>query len=76
MLTLAWVGYVGTDDQSYARGALGWLNGFPYVGDNHWKVRHPVVIPLAVSLAIFGYREISLGLPSAFFFLVFLGVNY
>ena len=76
MVTLAWVGYAGTDDQSYASGAMGWLNGFPYIGDNHWKLRHPVVIPLAVSLAIFGYREISLGLPSAFFFLVFLGVNY
>jgi 4-amino-4-deoxy-L-arabinose transferase-like glycosyltransferase len=76
LVTLAWVGYVGTDDQSYGRGALGWLNRFPYVGDNHWKLRHPVVIPLAVSLAIFGYREISLGLPSAFFFLAFLGVNY
>jgi 4-amino-4-deoxy-L-arabinose transferase-like glycosyltransferase len=76
IVTLAWVGYVGTDDQSYARGALGWLNRFPYLGDNHWALRHPVVIPLAVSLAIFGYREISLGLPSAFFFLVFLGVNY
>jgi Dolichyl-phosphate-mannose-protein mannosyltransferase len=76
MITLAWVGYVGTDDQDYANGALGWLNRFPYIGDNHWALRHPVVIPLAVSLAIFGHREISLGLPSVFFFLVFLVVNY
>lgn len=76
MANLAWVGYVGTDDQFYVRGALGWLNRFPYVGDNHWSFRHPVVIPLAMSLTIFGYREISLGLPSAFFFLIFLGVNY
>jgi 4-amino-4-deoxy-L-arabinose transferase-like glycosyltransferase len=76
MITLAWVGYVGTDDQSYARGALGWLDTFPYVGETHWTLRHPVVIPLAASLAIFGYREISLGLPSAFFFLLFLAVNY
>ena len=76
MITLAWVGYVGTDDQDYANGALGWLNRFPYIGDNHWALRHPVVIPLAVSLAIFGHHEIALGLPGAFFFLVFLGVNY
>ena len=25
MLAFAWVGYVGSDDHSYARGALGWL---------------------------------------------------
>jgi 4-amino-4-deoxy-L-arabinose transferase-like glycosyltransferase len=76
MVTLTWIGYVGTDDQSYAKGALGWLSRFPYVGDTHWELRHPVVIPLAVSVAIFGHREISLGLPSAFFFLVLLSVNY
>src|SRR5262245_5810108 len=52
MLDLAWVGYVGTDDQSYARGALGWLYTFPYVGDTHWALRHPIVIPLALSLAV------------------------
>lgn len=76
LVALSWVGYVGSDDQSYARGALGWLNGFPYVGENHWQLRHPLVIPVAVSLAVFGYREISLGIPSAIFFLLFLGVNY
>jgi hypothetical protein len=78
MLSMAWVGYVGSDDHSYARGALGWLAHFPrpYVGDDHWTLRHPVVVPIAVSLALFGFREISLGLPSAFLFLLFLVVNY
>jgi 4-amino-4-deoxy-L-arabinose transferase-like glycosyltransferase len=76
MLAVSWVGYVGSDDHSYARGALGWLNSFPYVGDDHWTLRHTVVLPVAASLAVFGFREISLGLPSALLFLVFLGVNY
>jgi len=76
MLAFAWVGYVGSDDHSYARGALGSLNRFPYVGEDHWTLRHTVVIPVAVSLAIFGMREISLGLPSALLFLVILGLNY
>lgn len=76
MMSLGWVGYVGSDDHSYARGALGWLNYFPYVGDNHWTLRHTVVIPIAASLAIFGYREISLALPSAAMFLLFLAINY
>ena len=76
MLGVAWVGYVGSDDHSYARGALGWLNHFPYVGGDHWTLRHPVVIPIAMSLATFGMREISLGLPSALLFLLMLGFNY
>jgi len=78
MLSMAWVGYVGSDDHSYARGALDWLNHLPhpYIGDDHWTLRHPVVIPVAVSLALFGFREISLGLPSALLFLLFLGTNY
>jgi 4-amino-4-deoxy-L-arabinose transferase-like glycosyltransferase len=76
MLAAGWVGYVGSDDHSYARGALGWLNSFPYVGDDHWTLRHTVVLPVAASLAVFGFREISLGLPSALLFLVFLGINY
>jgi 4-amino-4-deoxy-L-arabinose transferase-like glycosyltransferase len=76
MLTLAWVGYVGSDDHSYARGALAWLHDFPYVGDDHWTLRHPVVLPIAASLALFGFREASLGVPSAVFFLLFLAVTY
>src|SRR5262245_58740797 len=65
MLGLAWVGYVGSDDHSYARGALGWINEFPYVGKDHWTLRHTVVIPVALGFVIFGFREISLALPSA-----------
>jgi hypothetical protein len=76
MLGIGWVGYVGSDDHSYARGAFGWLNHFPYVGQDHWTLRHTVVIPVAVSLAVFGIREISLGLPSALLFLLMLAVNF
>lgn len=76
MLALAWVGYVGSDDDSYARGALGWINEFPYVGKDHWTLRHTVVIPVALGLEIFGFREFSLGLPSAVLFLMMLGFNY
>jgi 4-amino-4-deoxy-L-arabinose transferase-like glycosyltransferase len=78
MLRFGWVGYVGSDDHSYARGALAWLSQFPhpYIGDDHWTLRHPVVVPIALSLALFGHKELSLGLPSALFFLLFLVTNY
>src|SRR5689334_4468096 len=76
LMSLAWVGYVGSDDHSYAEGALGWLSHFPYVGDDHWTLRHTVVIPLAAALGLFGMHEINLGLPSALLFLATLAVNY
>jgi 4-amino-4-deoxy-L-arabinose transferase-like glycosyltransferase len=76
ILSLAWVGYVGSDDHSYAQGAIAWLKNFPYVGDDHWTLRHPVVVPIAASLAIFGFHELSLGLPSAILFLALLVTNY
>jgi 4-amino-4-deoxy-L-arabinose transferase-like glycosyltransferase len=75
-LSLAWVGYVGSDDHSYARGALGWLHAFPYVGDDHWTLRHPVVLPIALSFAVLGFREISLAVPSALLFLLLLATTY
>jgi 4-amino-4-deoxy-L-arabinose transferase-like glycosyltransferase len=76
MMGLAWVGYVGSDDHSYVRGALGWLNDFPYVGRDHWTLRHTVVLPIAASLALVGSREIALALPSAALFLVLLGTTH
>ncbi len=76
MTGLAWVGYVGSDDHSYARGALGWLHAFPYVGQDHWTLRHTVVVPIAASLALIGPHELALGLPSAVLFLVMLATTY
>lgn len=76
MMGLAWVGYVGSDDHSYARGAIGWLHEFPYVGTDHWTLRHTVVIPIAISLALIGPQELSLALPSAALFLVLLAATH
>lgn len=58
-----WVGFYGSDDLSYAAGGQGWLNHFPYIGVNHWTLRHTVVIPMATFFGIFGINEITLVLP-------------
>jgi 4-amino-4-deoxy-L-arabinose transferase-like glycosyltransferase len=76
LISLHFVGYDGADDRSYALGADAWLTHFPAVGTNHWATRHTVVLPVAVSLALFGHSVLALALPSLFFFFGFLAVNY
>jgi 4-amino-4-deoxy-L-arabinose transferase-like glycosyltransferase len=66
-LTLGWVGFLGSDDGAYADGALGWLNSFPYLGTKHWELRHPAVLPIALSFALFGVNEAALILPTVLY---------
>ncbi|WP_206668725.1 ArnT family glycosyltransferase [Lacisediminimonas profundi] len=69
------VGFQGGDDKSYLTGAIGWLQGFPYVGDNHWALRHTITIPTALSVKLFGLNEVSVGLSNSIYFLLFTGLN-
>ena len=76
LVALNWVGYDGADDRSYALGAEAWLRHFPAVGADHWATRHTVVLPVALSLALFGRHEFTLAIPSVLYFFGFLLVNY
>jgi 4-amino-4-deoxy-L-arabinose transferase-like glycosyltransferase len=76
LVALNWVGYDGADDRSYALGAEAWLRHFPAVGADHWATRHTVVLPVALSLAIFGRHEFALAVPSVLYFFGFLFVNH
>lgn len=68
--------YDGADDRSYALGAQAWLAHFPAVGADHWATRHTVVLPVALSLAIFGHAEWALAVPSLLYFFGFLWLNH
>jgi 4-amino-4-deoxy-L-arabinose transferase-like glycosyltransferase len=73
----SWLGYVGfiaSDDGSYSEAAIGWLDHFPYVGINHWGLRHLVVLPVALSFWLGGVNELSMMLPTKvyLFFLILL----
>jgi 4-amino-4-deoxy-L-arabinose transferase-like glycosyltransferase len=76
LVALNWVGYDGADDRSYALGAEAWLRHFPAVGADHWATRHTVVLPVALSLAVFGRQEFALAIPSVLYFFGFLLVNH
>ena len=54
LLSIFWVGFLGSDDSLYWAGAGGWLREFPYVGDSHWTLRHTLVIPMAIARLVVG----------------------
>lgn len=65
ILGLYWIGYRGYADEIFLiRGALGWLEAFPYVGTTHWELRHPYVLSTALSAGLFGKSELSFLLPN------------
>ena len=63
-LWLVWVGFTESDDVFYARAAMGWVRHFPFLGVNHWGLRHCIVLPMAALFGLFGQSETTLVLPS------------
>ena len=59
-----WVGFLGSDDTLYWAGAGGWLTHGLFVGDNHWALRHTLVIPMAITRALLDKGLPALLLPS------------
>jgi hypothetical protein len=76
MLTYGWVGYIASDDGLYSKAAESWINSFPYLGDNHWALRHTLVISTAISYYLFGVNEYSLSLTTTFYFIAIILLTY
>jgi 4-amino-4-deoxy-L-arabinose transferase-like glycosyltransferase len=75
VLAFAWVGYLGSDDVTYATGAYGWLRQFPYVG-GHGTIRYLITWPIALSFVAFGEGEFQLILPTIGYFAALIAVTY
>lgn len=65
-----WVGFIGSDDVTFARGAYGWIEQFPYVG-GHGTIRYTLTVPMALSFIALGGRELAMVLPSLLYLLAF-----
>ncbi|WP_119421315.1 ArnT family glycosyltransferase [Desertibaculum subflavum] len=65
LLAWRWVGLQGSDDNTYIQTGLDWIADFPSVGNSHWALRYPIVLPLAASLAVFGESFFSVGVVTA-----------
>ena len=69
------VGFQASDDINYLVGALGWLDGFPYVGNSHWTLRHTITLPTAALLSIFGLSSFATSLSNMLYFVAFVATN-
>lgn len=63
LVASCWVGFIGSDDVTFARGAYGWIEHFPYVG-GHGTIRYPLTVPMALSFSLLGENEVAMVLPS------------
>lgn len=64
MVRVSWIGFIESDDLAYARAGAAWLAEFPYLGGNHWALRHMIVLPLAGTFALLGQSELTLQIPT------------
>ena len=75
-LWFGWVGYIGSDDHFYMNAGIGWLDAFPYLGEDHWSLRYPVVIPISLSFVLLGINEPALIAPTILYFSGLLIISY
>src|SRR5262245_21355252 len=75
VIAATFIGFQASDDASYLDGALGWTKHFPYVGSNHWTLRHTITLPAAASVSLLGLNEFAVAFPTIAYFICFLCVN-
>jgi 4-amino-4-deoxy-L-arabinose transferase-like glycosyltransferase len=75
LVAWGWVGFLGSDDVTYAKGGYGWLEDFPFVG-GHGTIRYPITIPIALSFLTLGEHEFAMVLPSLAYMFGFLVLTW
>ena len=75
LVAWGWVGFLGSDDVTFAIGGYGWLEDFPFVG-GHGTIRYPITIPIALSFLTLGEHEFAMVLPSLLYMLGFLVLTW
>lgn len=75
LVAVFWVGFIASDDVTFANGGYGWIEDFPFVG-GHGTIRYPITIPLALSFLSFGGNEIALALPSLLYMMGAMAIGY
>jgi 4-amino-4-deoxy-L-arabinose transferase-like glycosyltransferase len=77
-LWAAWIGYqgYGWDDAHYLLAGEQWAAAAPYVGQTHWEARLGFVLPLALSIKIFGFNEFAIVLVPIIFYSAMVATTY
>jgi 4-amino-4-deoxy-L-arabinose transferase-like glycosyltransferase len=75
LVAWGWVGFIASDDWTFAVGGYGWIEDFPFVG-GHGTIRYPITIPIALSFLTLGENEFALALPSLIYIFGFLTLTW
>ena len=75
LVAWGWIGFLGSDDVTFAIGGYGWLEHFPFVG-GHGTIRYPITIPIALSFLTLGEHELAMVLPSLLYMFGFLVLTW
>lgn len=65
-LMLYWSGVGPRDAEQYLNAALNWREA-PFLGDDHWSLRHLFVLSIAASFFVFGVSENAAIIPNVVF---------
>jgi len=59
-----WDGIGPRDAERYIAAVLKWNELGPYLGDTHWSLRYPLVLPMALLFSLFGPHEFFASAPN------------
>lgn len=76
VVLLSWTGYTESDDSLYAEAAWNWAQHFPFLGINHWGLRHAIVLPMALLFRLFGRNETTLEAPMLLYYAALLVLTF
>jgi 4-amino-4-deoxy-L-arabinose transferase-like glycosyltransferase len=75
-VALYWHGFGPGDAERYVRGAMRWVEDGFYLGETHWSLRHPFVVPMALSFALFGANEFTATIPNIAYAAGLVAITY
>ncbi len=67
VLMVFWDGLGPRDELQYISAALDWYETGPVLGETHWSLRSPLILPMAAIFSIFGPSEFGASAPNILF---------
>ena len=64
------------DADRYVSASLNWYEHGPFLGENHWALRHLFVGPMALSFAVLGPSEFAATAPNIFYAAALVAVTF
>lgn len=72
---ITWRGIGDWDATYYITAAFQWYENGAQLGENHWHLRHPMVLPIAGSFAVLSPSELAATLPNLIYAIALIVVS-